>query len=452
MCNKLIGKRLKNGELTYKKWCNQLSKVYLTQSSVAKPRLIVLAFALGLVSWINFGVTIAAQTPDSADTPTIVGGHEAEIGAWPWQAALVDADDPDAAQGQFCGGSLIAPEWVLTAAHCVEGESAAAVEVVLGRHRLSSPGGERLAVDTILIHPAYRSYLSGSDLALLHLTQPSVQTPLPIDNDVTLLAEQRALRATVIGWGATDTASGSEVLREASIPLVTRNACNAGYFTDDLVTPEMICAGYPKGGKGSCYGDSGGPLMIATEEAPGWLEVGIASWGPSGCRSQDQYGVYTRVASFQPWIQQCLDDLGAADCIGGDDYEPDDQPAQASQIASILNASSMVSQSHTLHDVSDTDWVKLDVSAGSTYIIETHAVSALGDTILWLYQNDGITALTYDDDSADDAYGARLIWRAPANDIVYIQVESYWRNSRIDYILHVTELNAAYHLPVILRP
>ena len=112
----------------------------------------------------------------------------------------------------------------------------------------------------------------------------------------------------------------------------------------------------------------------------------------------------------------------------------------------------MVSQSHTLHDVSDTDWVKLDVSAGSTYIIETHAVSALGDTILWLYQNDGITALTYDDDSADDAYGARLIWRAPANDIVYIQVESYWRNSRIDYILHVTELNAAYHLPVILRP
>jgi hypothetical protein len=452
MRNNLIGKRLKTGEFTYKTWCYQPVKAHSTLAPSAHTLLIVLAVAFGFVIWINFGATLQAQAPDSADTPTIVGGHEAEIGAWPWQAALVDADDPDAAQGQFCGGSLIAPTWVLTAAHCVEGESAAAIEVVLGRHRLSSPGGERLAVDTILIHPAYRSYLSGSDLALLHLVEPSIQIPLPIDNDVTVLAENRSLRATVTGWGATDTATGSEVLREASIPLVTRNICNAGYFTDDLVTPEMICAGYPKGGKGSCYGDSGGPLMIATDEAPGWLEVGIVSWGPSGCRSQDQYGVYTRVASFQPWIQQCLDDLDAADCIGGDDYEPDDQPAQASQIASILNATSVVSQSHTLHDISDTDWVKLGVSAGATYIIETQAVSALGDTILWLYQNDGIKALAYDDDSGDDAYGARLIWRAPANDTVYIQVESYWRNSRIDYILHVTELNAAYHLPIILQP
>ncbi len=321
----------------------------------ANALLLTLVGALGLVGWLAFAPTVLAQTPATADNPTIVGGHEAEIGAWPWQAALIDASAPDAARGQFCGGTLIAPTWVLTAAHCVEGESAAGVEVVLGRHRLSSAGGERLAIDTILIHPAYRSYLSGSDLALLHLAQPSTQTPLPMDSDATLPAETRALRATVIGWGATDTTSASEVLREASIPLVARDVCNAGYFTNNLITAEMICAGYPKGGKGSCYGDSGGPLMIATGAAPGWLEVGIVSWGSSDCRTQEQYGVYTRVASFQPWIQQCLDNLAGAECVGGDDYEPDNEPAQAVQITALLNPSNPVSQSHTLHDVSDTD-------------------------------------------------------------------------------------------------
>jgi len=442
MVHNQLKSKLNRAELTRNGWRHWQAKVCL----------ILLTGSLVLGGWINFGPSVRAQTPATADTPTIIGGHEAEIGAWPWQAALIDAGEPDAAQGQFCGGALIAAQWVLTAAHCVEGESAAAVEVVLGRHRLSSPGGERLAVDTILTHPDYRSYLSGSDLALLHLAHPSTQTPLPIDNNASLPAELRALRATVIGWGATDTTSGSEVLREASIPLVAREVCNAGYFTDGLVTPGMICAGYPKGGKGSCYGDSGGPLMIATDVAPGWLEVGIVSWGPSGCRAQNQYGVYTRVASFQPWIQQCLDNLAGAGCIGGDNYEPDNQPAQASQIAGLSSVTNSVSQSHTIHDARDTDWVQLDVTAGSTYIIETQAVNLVGDTILWLYQNDGITALAYDDDSGEDTYGARLVWRAPTDDTIYIQVESYWRNSRIDYTLRITELNTAYHLPLILLP
>src|SRR5688500_18515972 len=86
-------------------------------------------------------VVLAQQAPE--EDPEIVGGREAEPGAWPWQAALVQAQSANAFNGQFCGGTLIAPEWVLTAAHCVDaGEEPGELHVVLGRHQLSTDAGE----------------------------------------------------------------------------------------------------------------------------------------------------------------------------------------------------------------------------------------------------------------------------------------------------------------------
>ena len=101
--------------------------------------IVVIGVAFGL-GWIN--------TPQARaqDAPDIIGGRESAPGAWPWQAAIVFSRYENAYVGQYCGGSLIAPEWVLTAAHCVDGEPAVPMDVVLGRNKLSVAEGERISV------------------------------------------------------------------------------------------------------------------------------------------------------------------------------------------------------------------------------------------------------------------------------------------------------------------
>jgi hypothetical protein len=128
---------------------------------------------LPLVSQSNPVAIESAQ----AMAPEIVGGEEAPVGAWPWQAALVA--DPNRVQAtQFCGGSLIEPDWVLTAAHCVEWWNEGTLYVVLGRHRLSSNDGVVVPVSEIIVHNDYDSNLSDYDIALLRLATPSPQTPI----------------------------------------------------------------------------------------------------------------------------------------------------------------------------------------------------------------------------------------------------------------------------------
>ena len=118
-----------------------------------------------------------AQTPQAdtpqADTPEIVGGQEAVPGAWPWMAALVSANLDDY-NGQFCGGALIAPQWVLTAVHCVENETPSSIDVTLGKHKLTDSGGERINVVEIIRHPNFNSSTLDSDVALLRLETANI--------------------------------------------------------------------------------------------------------------------------------------------------------------------------------------------------------------------------------------------------------------------------------------
>jgi secreted trypsin-like serine protease len=255
----------------------------------------------------------ADQQPVEPQSPTIVGGEEAEPGAWPWQVALVQTGG-DLYIGQFCGGTLIDPEWVLTAAHCTEQFTASQIEVAAGVHDLTNPepGFQRLGVQQIITHPNYNPAIYDFDITLLKLETPAtlgqpagglpVATITPVAADIGAL---EGILSTVTGWGnraAQPIPGGNdfpETLHQVELPIMSNTHCRLAYGTN--ITDNMICAGYDQGGKDSCQGDSGGPLVIFDEPNQRWLQAGIVSWG-YGCAAPDYPGVYTRVSRFSNWI------------------------------------------------------------------------------------------------------------------------------------------------------
>ncbi len=195
-----------------------------------------------VVLWSYASVSFArplVETPtDGTITPSpeprIIGGEEAQPGAWPWIAAVVNSSQSNAANGWYCGGALIHPNWVITAAHCASTRSGnapllpSAIDIVLGVHRLSLNDGLRVDVVEIIRHPNYNPISYNADLALLRLAQPAPQKPLDlIDNDTATLTAVGTL-ATVIGWGDTrenGVGSYSDTLQQVVVPIVSEADC-----------------------------------------------------------------------------------------------------------------------------------------------------------------------------------------------------------------------------------
>ncbi|HHY54369.1 MAG TPA: serine protease [Chloroflexi bacterium] len=369
-------------------------------------------------------------TPAQSEAPDILGGHEAEPGAWPWQVALVNSVEPNPYNGMFCGGTLIGADWVLTAAHCVDGSEATLIDVLVGAHYLSQ-GGTRVRAADIIQHADYDPTMLYNDVALIRLSTPVTYTPISLYQTVTDTTEYDYIRATVIGWGAKNITwdwfyyylDYPDALREVALPLVTRAQCQLGtYYT---ITDNMICAGYETLTKGACYGDSGGPLMVQRADAS-WAQIGIVSWGPSGCMAEGQYDVFTRVSSYYDWITGCMADPNAMTCRGGDGYEPDNTAAQAQQLAA-----STTNQMHTFHEVGDRDWVRFDVEEGKQYLFMTARITETVEpirTILWLFGADGHTPITYTEGAEPESYSdlnelARLVWTADHTGPVYVSIE-----------------------------
>lgn len=237
----------------------------------------------------------------TAPSTSIVGGTVATPGEYPWQARVYPSG-----YTIYCGGSLISTQWVLTAAHCVDGTSASSFRITLGDHNVSTNEGteQTFNVTQIIMHPSYNSNTQDNDLALMKLSGTAtlnsrVQTiPLATSSDSALFAP--GVYATVTGWGATSQGgSTSNVLREVQVPIVSNTTCNASNAYNGQITGNMICAGLSGGGKDSCQGDSGGPFIVPNGAA--WKLAGIVSWG-EGCAKANKYGVYTRVANYTSWI------------------------------------------------------------------------------------------------------------------------------------------------------
>jgi trypsin len=221
--------------------------------------------------------------------PFIVGGEEAVRGEFPFMVSLQDEN------GHFCGGSLIAKDWVLTAAHCVAGGAPDAIYLGLHEHSVTQ-GAEVFRAAQVIQHPQYQPEQNeiDYDFALIRLDRESTHAPIAIGHQ----APAAGASLVTAGWGVDNEESYElpRALMKVSVPVVSREACNASY--GNRVTERMICAGFEEGGKDSCQGDSGGPLF-SVQGVPTIL--GVVSWG-EGCARPRKYGVYSNVAAVSDWI------------------------------------------------------------------------------------------------------------------------------------------------------
>jgi len=230
----------------------------------------------------------------------IVGGIEAARGDWPFAAAIAFAQ-ADGSLFQYCGGSLIAEEWVLTAAHC---EVRASDTVLIGRHNLTEGDGERRAIDFVLTHNNYNDTPNDNDVALIKLASSSNLTPVSLI-DAAGSTSQPGANATIVGWGAlSEGGSTSDTLQQVTVPIVSNDECDDVYSN---LTANMICAGRDMGGQDSCQGDSGGPLLVPDAAGGTFRQSGIVSFG-IGCARPGLFGVYTRVSRYVDWIAACQAD------------------------------------------------------------------------------------------------------------------------------------------------
>ena len=257
--------------------------------------------------------TTVGSPPAFADAPApdprIVGGSEPPPGAYQFMAAVVDRHRTNAWYGLLCGGAVIGPDWVVTAASCVEGIGADDLDVVVGRHDLTSDDGVRVHVAEVGIHPSYSPGSHRYDTALLKLA-----APVPTGNLEMIAPEGASLpaSATIAGWGDTETAERfPRTLRHAEIVIGDDAACRQTFGVDfDPVS--MLCAGDPAAGANTCSGDRGGPLFAPDGDR--WVLLGTSSWGV-GCDVSGYPGVYSETRASWGWIHS-VTGLGTMYCDG----------------------------------------------------------------------------------------------------------------------------------------
>jgi V8-like Glu-specific endopeptidase len=236
------------------------------------------------------------EVPSSCFTELrIVGGTETSVRELPFQVGLhFGGATPN--QMPSCGGSLIAPNWVVTAAHC-----AGANFVSVGAHNQqdnSDPCKEIIGVKRQIMHPDYNSNTLMNDIMLLELDSRTDYTPIGIYSTTKNNLELQGTDLWISGWGTTsEGGSQSATLQKASVPVYPDSECYRGDSTSQSIT--TICAGFNTGGIDSCQGDSGGPLFGQVDGI--YKLVGITSWG-IGCAQAGNPGVYTRVSQYQDWI------------------------------------------------------------------------------------------------------------------------------------------------------
>ncbi|XP_072945068.1 trypsin-1-like [Epargyreus clarus] len=244
---------------------------------------------------------------ETARRGRIVGGTDSLPAEFPWAASVWR-------QGAHqCGATVISDRWLLTAGHCVcsafeEFFKTKQLSVVVGYTDISTKKDNE-ALSKIIPHPEYRCKKKSNDVALLKTIRQLTWTnelrpaclPQPLSSDFS------GTLATVAGWGFTneDRAIGSRpnILQKTEVLVVANDECNTWYESKGSkvkVIPTQMCAGHEKGGRDSCWADSGGPLLAHGDNGRSMV-IGVVSTG-SGCARERMPGIYTRVSRFTEWI------------------------------------------------------------------------------------------------------------------------------------------------------
>lgn len=291
------------------------------QGGGSKVRVLVAASLLlsGFFALLPSSAAAKQGSTGSVLTPRVIGGSTAAQGAWPSQAYVQTEVD---SQSSGCGGTLIDPDWVLTAAHCVTDDNGAPVDpeavfVVLGKQDL-----DEVTVDDfydvagIEVHPGWNPATVRWDVALLRLAIPASQPVMSLVQPSQEPSTAGGRTALVAGWGCTSSEPGGcEIaasyptqLQEATVSFVSNSVCGSARSWSSTFDPKMmICAGsYGTGTPAVCSGDSGGPLVaLAGGEK---VLAGVTSFGSGDplCIARTRPAVFARVAAARGWIDSTL--------------------------------------------------------------------------------------------------------------------------------------------------
>ena len=338
-----------------------------------------------------------------AQSVRIVGGGNATAGAYPYVTALIEKGATPSS-GQFCGAALVAPQWVLTAGHCMEGTPASSVEVWIGGRDLRNASeGVRVAVSQVIMHPSYGENAQGAivyDFCLLKLARAVTErSTLPLVETSAQVAAGISSRA--IGWGATsEGGSGSSILQQVDLPLVS--LATAGGSAAGLGSTHLA-AGRVSGGIDTCQGDSGGPLMVRNS-AGAWAHAGTVSYG-NGCARPGEYGIYGNTLTLKPWIQSY---------IGGTSTPTDDHSnTTANATALAINATA----TGNLAVGGDLDVFKIMITAPGTLMVDSTGNT---DVVGSLMGSSGAALLT--DDNGAGTPNFRLTYNVTAATTLYVRV------------------------------